>query len=127
MLNKNKFSILVALIIMYLSLANAHTFDKVPEFNIPGFDKIVHFMMYFGLMLMIIIENRKSLKSVRQLFFIGLIPLSYGILLEFMQAGLTATRNGDFFDALSDCAGILGAILICLWIKPLKKEIFKAI
>jgi VanZ family protein len=112
---------------MYLSLANAHTFDKMPEFNIQGFDKLVHFAMYFGLMLMIIIENRKALKSVKQLFLIGLIPLSYGILLEFMQSGLTATRNGDFFDALSDCAGILGAILMFIWIKPLKKEIFKEI
>ena len=63
MLKKNKFSILTALIIMYLSLTSSHTFDKLPEFHIPNFDKIVHFGMYFGLMMMIIIENRKSVKK----------------------------------------------------------------
>jgi VanZ family protein len=125
MLIKNKFSILVALIILYLSMTSAHTFDKVPEFNIPNFDKVVHFGMYFGLMLMITIENRKSIQSVKQLFLIGLIPLSYGILIEFMQSAFTVTRNGSFFDAVADYAGIFVWILLCLVIKPLKREILE--
>jgi VanZ family protein len=125
MVRKNIFSILVAIIIMYLSLTSAHTFDKVPEFNIPYFDKIVHFSMYFGLMLMITIENRKSIKSVKQLFLIGLIPLSYGILIEFLQSTLTVSRNGNVFDALADYAGILVWIFLCLLIKPLKREILQ--
>jgi VanZ family protein len=125
MVRKNIFSILVAIIIMYLSLTSAHTFDKVPEFNIPYFDKIVHFSMYFGLMLMITIENRKSIKSVKQLFLIGLIPLSYGILIEFLQSALTVSRNGNVFDAMADYAGILVWIFLCLLIKPLKREILQ--
>jgi VanZ family protein len=125
MLIKNKFSILVALIILYLSMTSAHTFDKVPEFNIPNFDKVVHFGMYFGLMLMITIENHKSIKSVKKLFLIGLIPLAYGILIEFMQSAFTLTRNGSFFDAAADYAGILVWILLCLVIKPLKREILE--
>ena len=125
MLKKNRFSILVALIILYLSLTNSHTFDEVPEFNIPGFDKIVHFCMYFGLMLMITLENRKSVKCGKHLFLIGLIPLTYGILLEILQATLTSTRSGSFFDALADYAGILVVVVIFIWIKPLKKRVFK--
>ena len=61
MIKKNIFSILVALIIMYLSLTNSHTFDKVPLIKIPNFDKIVHFGMYFRLMSVIILENRKNI------------------------------------------------------------------
>jgi VanZ family protein len=121
MLRKNKFSILVAFIILYLSLTSAHTFDKVPEFNIPYFDKVVHFGMYFGLMLMITLENRKSIKSVKQLFLLGLIPLFYGILIEFLQSSFTVTRNGNFYDALADCTGILVSILLFLLIKPLRR------
>lgn len=125
MVKKYKFSILVALVVLYLSLANSNTFDKVPLFNIPYFDKIVHFGMYFGLMLMIIIENRKSIRSVRHLFALSLIPLSYGIIIEFMQNFLTVTRSGSFYDALADFAGILVSIMIFIFIKPLKRVIFR--
>lgn len=127
MIKKYKFSILVALIILYLSLANSHTFDKVPVFNIPYFDKIVHFGMYFGLMLMIIIENRKLIGSVRHLFTLSLIPLFFGIIIEFMQYFLTISRSASFYDAIADFAGIMVAIMIFIFIKPLKKEIFKEV
>ena len=123
MVKNNIFSILVALIIMYLSLANSHTFDKVPLINIPNIDKVVHFGMYFSLMSVIIFENRKTIKSISLLFLNGLIPLFYGILMEILQATLTVTRTGSFYDALANSAGILVSILLWLWIKPFKKEL----
>ena len=105
MIAKNKFSILVALIILYLSLANSHTFDKVPLINIPNIDKVIHFMMYFGLMSVIILENRKNVINTDHLFLTGLIPFFYGILMEILQATLTVTRTGSFFDAMADGFG----------------------
>jgi VanZ family protein len=125
MIKKYKFSILVSLVILYLSLANSHTFDKVPAFNIPYFDKIVHFAMYFGLMLMIIIESRNNIRDVKHLLTISLIPLCFGILIEFMQNTLTSTRSGNFYDAVADLTGILVCAMIFSFIKPLKKEIFR--
>jgi VanZ family protein len=104
---------------MYLSMANSDTFDKV-QINIPNFDKIVHFGMYFSLMSAIILENRKIIKSTRNLFLAGLIPLSYGIIIEIMQSMLTSTRTGSFFDVLANCTGILIAILLWRSIKPLR-------
>lgn len=127
MIKTYKFSMLVALVILYLSLANAHTFDKVPVFNIPYIDKIVHFGMYFGLMFLIIIENRKSIRSVKDLFTLSLIPLSYGIIIEILQSVLTVTRSGSFFDVIADLTGILVSIMIFIIIKLLNKEIFKQI
>ena len=125
MVNKNKFSILVALIIMYLSLANAHTFDKVPLYNIQNFDKFVHFGMYFGFMSVIILENKKSLKHNGLLFIAGLIPFFYGVLMEILQSTLTVNRTGSAYDALADSAGILVSILLWIWIKSHKKEIIR--
>jgi VanZ family protein len=125
MIKKNIFSILAALIIMYLSLASSHTFDKVPFINIPNIDKVVHFGMYFGLMSAIILENRKNIKSAGHLFLIGLIPLSYGILMEIFQSTLTTTRTGSVYDALANGAGILVSILLWLWISPIKKKIIR--
>ena len=122
MVKKNIFSILIALIIMYLSLTSSHTFDKVPAFNIPFFDKIVHFGMYFGLMSVIILENRNSFKRILPFFLTGLIPLFYGILMEILQSTVTVTRTGSFYDALADCAGILVSILLWLLIRSFERD-----
>jgi VanZ family protein len=122
MVKKNIFSILVALIIMYLSLTNSQTFDKVPFINIPNIDKVVHFGMYFGLMLVIILENRKNINSSGHLFLLGLIPFSLGILMEILQSALTVTRTGSVYDALANGAGVFVSILLWLLIKPLNKR-----
>jgi VanZ family protein len=120
MIKKNIFAIIVALIIMYLSLASSNTFDKIPLVDIPDFDKVVHLGMYFGLMSVIILENRKTIKSTVILFLIGLIPLLYGILMEILQSMLTITRSGSFSDAIADAAGVLLSILLWIWIKRVK-------
>jgi VanZ family protein len=117
MIRKNIFSILVALILLFLSLANSETFRKVHISSIPDFDKIVHFGMYFVLMSVIIIEHRKNLSNPLNLFLLALIPLSYGILMEFLQLTLTSTRSCDFYDALADAAGVLASALLWLIIK----------
>lgn len=122
---KNIFSILVSLIIMYLSLTRASTFDSVSFLNIPYFDKFVHFGMYFVLMSVITFENRMTFKGPVNLFLAGLIPFFYGILLEILQSSLTLTRQGDIFDALSNIAGILVSILLWLLIRPLRKLIIR--
>ena len=75
MVKKNILSILVALIILYLSLASADTFEEVPLIDVPNLDKVVHFCMYFGLMSVIIFENRRTIKNNKQLFLIALVPL----------------------------------------------------
>ncbi len=125
MIKKYIFSIPVALIIMYLSLANSQTFDKVSFIKIPNIDKLIHFTMYFGLMSVLILENRKTIKSAGNLFLIGLLPLFYGILMEILQATITVSRTGSVFDAMANGAGILVSILLWLWIKPVKKQIIR--
>jgi len=118
MLKKNIFSIIVALIILYLSLASSETFKKVDIFNISFIDKIVHIGMYMGFMSVVIVENRKSIKSNRQLILMALIPFSYGILMEVLQSTITTSRSASFYDVIANSAGILTSLLLWLWIKP---------
>ena len=123
MIKKNIYSILVALLIMYLSLTNSHTFDKVSLSGIPHIDKFVHFLMYFGLMSVIIYENRRNITSVKYLLMISIVPLFYGILMEILQSTLTTTRTGSIFDAMFNAIGILISVLVSLWVNPFKKKI----
>lgn len=119
MVRKNIFSIIVALIILFLSLTGSDTFDKVPLFNIPYLDKIVHFLMYSGFMSVIILENRNRLAGIRELFITALIPFMYGILMEILQATLTVSRSGSIYDVFANSTGVLCVILLWMVIKPL--------
>lgn len=112
MVKKNILSIITALVILYLSLAPSDTFDKVSVFNFPNVDKVVHLCMYFGLTIVLLYENRSTVKSNRSLFLLSIIPFAYGVLLEFLQSWLTLTRHGEFFDAVFDLFGVLIALVI---------------
>jgi VanZ family protein len=111
---KNNFrSIAVAIIITYLSLTESNNI-KAPHFlDIPNIDKIIHFGMYFTFMLVIVYEHRVFFERNKNAFLTGLIPFSYGILMESSQTLFTETRTADVFDVLFNTLGIL--IAICLW------------
>lgn len=121
---KNKLSILVALIILYLSLASASNFDKLPLSDIPLIDSIIHFGMYFGLMSVIIFENKKTLTKIGNLLITSLIPLFYGCLMELLQILITSTRTGSISDIIFNSAGIFVSVVLWLMIKPSIKATF---
>jgi VanZ family protein len=107
LIRKNILSIITALIIMYVSLTSSSTFDEIDVFDIPHLDKIVHFGMYFILTMSLLFENRSTNTRIRSQLLLAMIPLIYGILLEFAQSWFTATRSGDLFDGLFDLIGIV--------------------
>jgi VanZ family protein len=112
MIRKNFFSILTALLILYLSLSEADTFDKMSFLEIPGLDKIVHTAMYFFLMSVIIAEKRLYRFKFPQIFRYTLIPLLYGLSIELLQLLLTSTRSASIADALFNAAGIFAAVFL---------------
>jgi len=125
MLRKNILSITVALIILYLSIASSKSFDKVPFINIPHLDKIIHFLMYFGLMTVMLYENRKSLSGKTQLFFLALIPFSYGILMEILQKTIASGRSANIYDVFANLTGIIVSALLWSYLGPRLNTSFK--
>ncbi len=125
MLKKNKFTIITALIILYLSLAGSLTFGNGGLINIPYIDKIGHFGLYFTLMSVIILEHQDLFQNTRQLLLIALIPFFFGTFMEFLQMTITENRKAEFLDALSNSAGITIALFLWLLIKPYYKQEIK--
>jgi len=125
MIKKNILSFLVALIIMFLSLAGSDNFDGVPFLNIPYFDKIAHFGMYFGFMSVLLFENRKQLTGNRQIMLLSVIPFFYGIMMEMFQIIFTVSRSGNVYDVLFNSTGILVSALLWIWIRPFNKNIVR--
>lgn len=111
MVKKNILSLTTALVILYLSFVRAEMFNKVNVLDLKHLDKAVHMFMYFGLMIVLLYENRSALKSTSSIFILAIIPLTYGTLIEFLQSWLTITRKGDFFDAFFNLIGIFLAMV----------------
>jgi VanZ family protein len=122
MILKNKFTILTALVIIYLSLAGSQTFGTGAFINIPYIDKIGHFVLYFVLMAVIIFEHRNYFRDTRHLLLIALVPLCFGVLMEFCQMLFTSDRKGEVLDAIFDCAGIGSALYIWMVFKPYHRD-----
>lgn len=122
MIKNNKFSILISLVILYLSLANARTFENAGFFDIPYLDKFVHFGLYFIFMAVIILEHRNSFSNTRQIIFVALIPVIFGGIMELAQSGFTETRKADILDIMFNTAGTASAVCIWLFFEPYYKR-----
>lgn len=125
MIKKNILSFLIALIIMFLSLTGSDNFDGVSFLNIPYFDKIAHFGMYFGFMSVLLFENRKQLIANKQIMLLSIIPFFYGIMMELFQIIFTASRSGSLFDVFFNTAGIIVSTMLWIWIKPFNNNIVR--
>jgi VanZ family protein len=123
MIKNNKFSILISLVILYLSLANAKTFESAGLFDIPYLDKFVHFGLYFLFMAVIILEHRNLFSNTRQIIVVALIPVFFGGLMELAQAGFTDTRKADILDIMFNTAGTATAVCIWLFYEPYFKKV----
>jgi len=125
MIRKNIFSISVGLLILVLSLASADQFQKIDTVNFQGIDKVVHFAMYFVFMLVILVEHRNRIKNISGAFYISLIPLFFGALMEVLQSLITSSRSGSIFDLLFNLTGILFSILVFRVLIIRKKNIVR--
>lgn len=123
MIRNNKFSIIVSIVILYLSLANAKTFEHAGFFDIPYLDKMVHFGLYFLFMGVIILEHSSFFDNTRKLILIALIPFIFGSAMELLQSGVTETRRADVLDIMFNSAGIAVALLSWLFFKPYHKQV----
>lgn len=125
MIKRYKYSLLLSLIILYLSLKNADELNKVQFLNIQYFDKIAHLIMYCMLMSSIIFETRKAAIRNHSLLLMALFPFFFGILLEILQSTITTTRNGSFYDVIFNTLGIILSIAFWFVIKSVYKEKFR--
>lgn len=83
------------------------------DFFIP-LDKIVHYLMFFGLAgsacFNYIYVTKGNIIILRMLLFCILLPIIFGGLIELYQAYLSIGRSGDWFDFLADTLGVLTVI-----------------
>lgn len=113
---------IVAIIIFYLCclLPSKDIPDVGFDFFIPA-DKIVHFLMYFGLSLVAsfnyIYDKNGNIIILKLIIFAICIPVLYGGLIEIIQDNYFQGRSGDWYDFLADTLGAIASIPFSLWFR----------
>ncbi|MGD9994572.1 MAG: VanZ family protein [Salinivirgaceae bacterium] len=96
--------ILWSLVIAYLCFSPSDGFKKVPIL-IPHLDKVVHFIMFF--ILGMLMETLK-IRQINVVTRIGLplLGIVYGGLIELIQHFVIDGRHGDWVDWIADILGL---------------------
>ena len=97
-------------IICYGVYLPAGQLPKNTFMNIPHFDKIVHFVLFFVLCLLLF----KPLKYLKfnHIVYSPLVSLILAALIELTQQWLSSSRHTNINDFIANVAGILAALVI---------------
>ena len=92
-----------------LSLLPPNDLPQIELFT--GADKVIHFTMYFIFSLLFSWTLKTELNYFR-IFFIVLVTVGWGILMEFLQLDMHMGRSFSWYDALANTIGVAFGILI---------------
>ena len=111
------------LIIFFLSTLSVPKIPGAKLFDIPHFDKFVHFSLYAILVTLWLIDyfKIKQTFSVSVLWIIVICSILYGSIMEIVQKVIVQDRSGDIFDALANIIGILTAFLLFRYLSFYRK------
>lgn len=109
-------AIIWSVIIFLLLVMPPINIDREKPITFSGLDKVIHFLL-FGIMLWLWGYYQKTVSSARknpvlQLFFITIVVIGYGIVMEYVQDWVG--RDFDVWDMVADAAGAIAAFFILL-------------
>ncbi len=110
------------LIITYISLIPS---DKIPEsqfFNIPYFDKIVHFGIYFIFSILLAsLFKKQNINKLTTILIILSLNAIIGGAIEILQDILPINRSGSYCDFIADMFGSITGLFLYYNLKAVKK------
>lgn len=123
---KHLYPVIWLALISYASLTPPNGIPKFPA--IPHFDKVVHFGIYYVLVIVLIPLFLKHKNYNKTYLISGITAVITGIFFELMQLLITSVRSASIADALANFFGcLLGIVSYQLLIrdKKLEKIIFR--
>lgn len=107
-------TIVFAILILTASILSGKQLNKVHVFEIKYFDKIVHFIMYFVLVLSMFssyIKSQETISLLNKILF-ALLGITYGLTLEGIQFYFTTDRSAELADMIANTIGSVTATLL---------------
>jgi len=117
----NLHGIIWSLIILILLGLPGDDLPDISFFNIPYFDKIVHFFLFLVFVFFLAYgfakQNRFNILHQKFLLLSLLTGVIYGGLTEILQEVVFTGRTSDFFDFIADVAGCVTGLLFFFFLK----------
>ena len=107
-------AIVFTVVVAFLSLVSL---NNIPNVEVPGKDKTIHFLFYFVLTLLWNVALQKKYKNWRLKYRIVFVVIIYGIIIEVLQKVLTKNRQPDIYDVMANTAGAFIALGFVFWLK----------
>ena len=107
-------TLLIAALILTASILSGKQLNKVPVFEIKNLDKIIHFSMYFVLVLSMFSSYLKSFTNITAQTKIAIVLLAafYGLSLEGVQYYFTADRSAEVADMIANTVGCVVGLFL---------------
>jgi VanZ family protein len=102
-----KFTILLAVVIVLLSLVPGSSMPSSRLFNIAYLDKLVHFSMYASIGFVAFMESRCIKNCQRFHLLLVLVIFVMSAIIEVLQATVIATRAAEWFDLFANFSGLV--------------------
>ncbi|MFA5649391.1 MAG: VanZ family protein [Bacteroidales bacterium] len=103
-------------VILLATTLPSSSIPKISMLEIPHFDKVVHFALFFVLAIFLLSESNKLRKQGELTRFAAVVALSvsfgFGLTIELLQFFVLTTRSGSLLDFVANMAGALAAVLI---------------
>lgn len=126
-LNKYKFTLLTAAIVISLSLMSSSKVPSTNLWNFKGIDKLVHLAMYSGLAFVLFAEKNRHHTTVNRepfnlanIFPILALVVTGGII-ELVQPAL-ANRSREVMDFVANTTGVFLGFYLHIWMRLLLKR-----
>lgn len=116
-------SIIIGLLILWLSLTGSNIPVPGRMLDIPYLDKLGHFGMYAFFSAVLLLDSCRWEFEGKFHYLILLIPLFFGALMEILQMTLTTTRKAEEIDLLANIGGIAAGVLVASFAKKLFAKI----
>jgi VanZ family protein len=110
-------SIIIGLLILWLSLTGSNIPVPGRLLNIPYLDKLGHLGMYAVFSAVLLLDSCRWKTDHKFRYLILLIPLIFGALMEILQMTLTLTRKAEELDLMANIVGISGGVVLALIVK----------
>jgi VanZ family protein len=116
-------SILIGVLILWLSLSGGQSLVPGDFLTIPYVDKIGHFIMYALFSGVLLLDSClwQSSRSIR--YVVLVIPVTFGALMEVFQYFLTTSRKAEALDLVADILGIGAGVAGALLVRQILKKI----
>lgn len=107
-LRYNAYAIAWALFILFATVANTSTLERLNLKSLFAYDKPIHAVL-FGIQAYLLIRSGflRTLDPKSRVGILVFMSGIYGVLTEGLQFGLTTSRTFDVFDMLADVLGCL--------------------